>query len=243
MFRRVTPVAVAMMLAAASLAGCMKPTPEQRFDVAVMAPTAEGEAFRQFKKDFPEDFARVRAEFANPEAANLTDEQIGQKAGVALRAFVARNAAATAAAPDADLVTLGMSNRDFIRALQRSNPVLCAKFGMRGLEPGDQLDAAATQAASKVFLAQLRATSSGRAHPVARTDITSADGARLAAALQANGTDARLLGIITGGMDSASPTDQCAGSVAMYEAVASLPAPDSARWTSFILKQAAQSMR
>lgn len=243
MYRRVTPIAFAVALAAASLSGCMKPTPEQRFDIAVMAPTPEGEAFRQFKKDFPEDFAQVRAQFSGPEAAELTDEQIGQKAGTAIRAFVSRNAAHTAAAPDADLVALGQGNRDFIKALQRSSPVLCAKFGMRGLEPGDTLDAQATQAASKVFLVQLRATRAGKATPTPHADITSADGARLAAAIKANGVDDRLLNIIAGGMNTASPTDQCAGSVAMYEAVAGMPAPESARWTSFILKQAAQSMR
>ncbi len=243
MYRRVTPIAFAVSLAAASLSGCLKPTPEQRFDAGVLAPTSEGEAFRQFKKDFPEDFAQLRAQMSGPDAANLTDEQLGQRAGLALRAFVARNAVHTAAAPDAELVALGQRNRDFIKALQRSNPALCAKFGMRGLDPGDTLDAQANEAASKVFLVQLRATSAGKARPTPHADISNADGARLAAAIKANGVDDRLLNIIAGGMNTASPADQCAGSVAMYEAVAGLPAPESARWTSFILKQAAQSMR
>jgi hypothetical protein len=241
--RFAAPALAAILLAAAPLSGCMKPSIEQRFDASLAAQTPEGEAMRAFKKDFPQDFAAMRSEVIAAGAQNMTDQQIADRAANQVRAFVARNAAATAAGSTATLARLAKTDADFIAALQRQDVMLCAKFGLRGLDNGDVLKDEANQIGAKVFLTQLEATREGREHPTPHTDIGAADGARLADQLKADGVDDRLLNIIAGSMTTAAPPDACAGSVAMYRAIATMPPEDAARWTAFVLKQSAQSMR
>jgi len=238
---RRTLAAAAAVSFAAALAACA-PTPEQRFDQAVEATTEEGAALRSFRKAFPEDFAVLRQQVIGEAGADTSTDAMTQRVSLAVRNFTIRKAAFMAKAPDENLHEMARGNAEFIRSLQKTDVNLCAKFGLQGLDPGDRLDPASEKISTRLFGVQIRAARAGMDRPVERPDITKEDGAKLADQIRRNGADERMLNLIANNMAGATPAEQCAASVAMYQAVYDLGPADAAKWTGFVIKQSAKRM-
>ena len=235
-------MAAVAALSTAALGGCeLLKSNEQRWEETIAQDTPEGEAFRTFKAKFPADYERVKAEILAAAESNATEAQLAERGALAVQEFSVRNVEHTANGPAADLHRLAELNRDVIVSLQAANQEQCARFGLSGLRPGEQVDEKTQALINRAFRIQIEATAAGKANPVRRGEITSADAQKLAQQMRSAGVPERILELLGGAINTAPQADQCTAGVAIYRGMASLPPEDSAKWIATIMRDMARA--
>jgi len=237
------PIAIALAMAvglAVSQASAQQPSVESR----LLSNPIMGPMFAEMKADFPDDFAGLvdTYERALKTGTVAQAEARGFEYG---RNIVISRLSDMASAPSPQLLALLDGQRDLIVELKKENTGYCAAFGMSGLPLGAQLSPRALSMLNSLGVVQLRAERAGIDHPTERSAITPADVQGLRNAMMADGASADLVALVfaSPGLQTASVSDQCEGSVALYRGMADLPPESGARIFSTILIATKGAMR
>lgn len=194
------------------------------------------------KRWFPADYARLRQALLDDLKSARTLDEVQTRAMHRAREQADRTAGHVAAAPAADLAAVVQAERAVVRRLQTEDERLCAQFGMTGLPPGTRTSAETARLISRAAEARVKAARDGLDAPAAHDPPSEADLAALRASMVRAGASEALADLVLSpAVRSAPPGEQCAGSVAFYDALADLPEATAARWMSAITAQAARS--
>ena len=230
------------LVAAGSALRSLRPAAqiEREFDQLAEAKTDDGYALKAFKDNFPKDYAALKAKAVKAYRDGVSEQEAERIGFDHMRSFILDHAEDTAAAPMADLVSMLRSQRDVLFSLERTSVQHCADFAMRGLSLGAQLDPESNALVARATIIQLQTTRAGIDKPTRWAKITDRDGPALGAALRRTGASEVLINKIANGLDFAPAADQCAGSVALMRAIASMPDEQAARWMSMMLLESAK---
>lgn len=215
-------------------------TPQANVEASLERAISNQAGFTAIAQNFPTEWATMREEMAADIRSQMPMEEVSARAYARSRAFMLRQAEATASAPTPALIQMLASEFDLISALQRENVEYCADFGIRGLKPGAKFSPVTTQKLEVIFRARVIATRQGLDRPQRRNPSEDQDWALVATNMRANGVPDSTLEALKNPA-SASPDILCEGSVQFYRALYELPPEQGAKLFGDITRDAAKT--
>lgn len=188
---------------------------------------ADGAFWRLFDAAFPVEGARLVEQSLDADGTPRDAAEFGRR----IVQLMNDNLHHMSRAPAADLLAYARTNAAYLRALQAEDPVLCGRAAMQGLSPDDVGPASADDESEAMTLAIYEGIAAGRRAPVRHGPVSAADIQALEKAMAAGGADPAVLATLT----EAQPAVQCAGGVAMMEAVGRMPPEAGARFMAAIV--------
>lgn len=194
------------------------------------------------KEFFPGKYNEVIAHVAELARSGASEQEISAYTFNASRQFVTSHMDDIAGASTDTLVQIAKLHSDIASALANESKTACAEFGMTGVNQSTAASLSKTTLGrfSNGAGLMFRAAHEGTVSPINRgKELSEEDAKALITAVRDTGlSDDKVEVLFSERVSQASVPDQCRMTVALYEAVASLPAEQSARITAFLLRGA-----
>jgi len=205
------------------------PAPPPDPTEAFLKSPARAEAYTALERNFPEDYARIRAELDAMLKGGKSEAEVQARAFELFREFTNSHAEQTVQAPDAQLVALAHKQVALMTVLQQDNVEACAQITRVKFESDAGLTPRSRAALSAVTAAQLEATKAGMAAPNKREGLSgeAVFGSFTEALKRENVSQAAQEAAFADEADNPPAALVCEGGLGIARAIASMP-PDQA---------------
>lgn len=215
-------------------------TPEALHREILETPEVAG-TFGSLRRHYPDDYQALLTSVSDLRRAGQMAEA-RQEMAEFLHRFMLSKLNSITSAPHADLQQIAAGYAEFTRALRDQDVRLCATFAMAGFRPGQQIPRALIPHLDRVNAIQIRAAHRAETGPrIARGEASQEHIDSWFEQLRRNDPSTAAL-LQSGRVDSATPAQQCAGGIAIYQAAAELDPEASASMTANLLRESARAV-
>jgi hypothetical protein len=219
-----------------NLTGIGVPTP-QSVEKQLFSNAGTGDLYRAYKRDYPQDYAKLNADVLRHLEAGESTPQIDAVIGADLLESARLHRKDAMQAPDAVFAAYRRSEIKVVEILRSTDPQLCATYVMTGEVNSPELRA--FQGPLVAFrIAALDAGAAGRDHPANRVVAapTREVVQQLGRQMIANGaSQAMVVAFFNGTMTQLAPMEKCLVGLSFYRAVDQMPAGKGEEIYAFLL--------